>query len=114
MRNGMKMVPPQADQGKTLKHYGVRGMRWGVKKASSDSDTTSRPPVLSNMTKAQKEIAIVTLGTGAAITAALLAGPAGGMAVSALTKVVQIKTTTNTTETITGPDGNVTVREERS
>ena len=78
-----------------IKHYGVKGMKWGVRKSESSSPTPSGSSsaisrISVPLSTAHKRIVTVTVGTGAAVATTMMAGPIGGMAVSAVTRAVDI------------------------
>lgn len=84
-----------------LQHYGVKGMKWGVRKkntssssGSSKSSTGGIKERLSNLSTGEKRAAIALIGTGGALAASFLAGPMGGMAVSGLARAVDFKVQT--------------------
>lgn len=74
-----------------LSHHGIKGMKWGVRKAESSG--SSGRPHLPSLTPQQKKVAIATtaalVGTGATIAAGILAGPTAGMSIAAISRAAQ-------------------------
>lgn len=105
-----------------LEHYGVKGMKWGVRKGSVSSAASSASAktkdVFEKLTPDQKvKAAKVLIGTGAAAAAYMMAGPVGGMVVSGIARAAESIPTTTTTNTWTGspsgvlPNGPITTSE---
>ena len=69
-----------------IEHFGVKGMQWGVRKASVQKGAKTADVAVK--TTFQDERVLRALRTGAIITAAVLTGGVGGMAVGALTTPV--------------------------
>ena len=68
-----------------LEHAGVKGMKWGVRKKTGSTSSSSAAP---RFTTNQKRAAFAVASVGASIAASMVAGPIGGMAVSGLSRIV--------------------------
>lgn len=97
-----------AGRGETaLQHYGVKGMKWGVRKASAKTSSTAKASfntIRVPLSTAHKRIVVNAVGTGAAVATTLLAGPVGGMAVSAMTRAADISIQAK--DKVVGDDGD--------
>lgn len=90
-----------------LQHYGVKGMKWGVRNAPTKTKSSAKAGfnnIKVPLSTAHKRIVVTAVGTGAAVATTLLAGPVGGMAVSAMTRAADISIQAK--DRVVGDDGD--------
>ena len=88
------MIDEEEDIYAFLEHHGVRGMRWGVRRARSPSGKVSKKPLTSQekAVRRNKVIGVAMVTVGAALAANMLAGQYRTMKVRSAANIYNPKT----------------------
>lgn len=99
----------ETNREEALAHFGVRGMRWGVRNTPSASSMVSKVTAkVKALSTAEVRTIIAVTGVGASVAASMVVGPYGGMAVSGLARAADLGVASKSTDPqdATAPNSN--------